>query len=186
MKNNTRNEFIGAKATLETKNYFKKLKQDTGKSLADILEIMADSEVTGVELNLLYRQGSLQEQLNSNEKVIRRLEDTLEFVKKQNENILLELKGLEKNKPKRMSGNIENIEDNLKRSVSSYYRVVSDNTNSFGFLKPTFDSYKVGRTLCLSNNVDFLLFNKCVDMIDSGEMSLDDFVGSDLSERGIL
>ena len=198
----TRTEFVGVKATPETKRYFEQLKKDTGKTPADVMEMIAQSQITEIDLEYLYKIQSLESQLKTNTRILSKLEktiefihkqnitfmkkaeDSVEFVKKENEHIIKEIKKLNDKKPK--NGRLAtNPDDNIRTSVNSYLKTREGHINSFNVLSPSFDVEKVGRNICSYNNVDYSVFLLCIDAIDNNRFSLDDFNNVPLEVLGI-
>lgn len=180
-----RTEVITCRVPSSVKKELQLLKKETNISSGDILINYVENNTNEMGSEFIILKNSLCEQLDRIEHLETEILKIGNYLKGEHEFILGKIKKLEKIQDSVGSDVVLNKGEALKKVIQSFITTRSQHTTLRGDVKESFDSYKVGRTLCSREGVDYSSFVKALDMIDGG-YSLESFLNGDLSELGLV
>ena len=181
MSEGIRSEQVGAKVTPYTKERIAVYKKETGKSLADVIEMVYMIFSCGIDERVLFKVENLEEQINLlqnfAEKTQKITEETLNIMKAKEETL---------NKMRRQIKKEENTskEDDLKKTLKSFIEIRDQHIDSFGNYKPHFDVERAGKNICEINNVSYNDLEKLLGVMETG-VGLEYILAHDLVEFGV-
>lgn len=177
-----RDKNISSRVSHNTKMELKRIKKDynisTGDILTNYVECNGDSSH-----EIMLKINSLEERLKLVEKFEKEQLKILNYLKEEHTYILGEIKHLKNIKPE--SDVSLDKEENVKSTVKAFFDIRKQHTNVYGYINSGFDKFKVGKTLCGKNDVDYNVFTKSIEMIDGG-LDLDEFLNTDLTTYGLI
>lgn len=184
MNNEKRDEQVSSKVSYSTKLGLKRIMKEQSISSGDILTNYVENESNINAHEILSRIKLLEKQLALVKRIELKQDEILKSLHDEHNQILAELKKLEQLKPKADKISKDSVE-NIKNTVRAYFDIRNQHTNVYGQIDTSFDTLKVGKTLCGRYGVTYDVFYKSVELIDGG-LDLDEFLSNDLSGYGIL
>lgn len=181
MSKNKRSEQVGAKVTPFIKERIAVYKNETGQSLADVIEMVYMNFSCGLDERVLFKVENLEEQIDMLQKFAAKTqkitEETLTLMKAK-ENTL--------NNTRRQIREDDKLskEDSIKKALKSFVEIKDQHIDSFGNYKPFFDAEEAGRNICEINNVRFSDLKKLLNVMYDGT-DLEYILSHDLKDFGV-
>ena len=184
MNDEKRNEQVSSKVSHSTKMGLKRIMKEQSISSGDILTNYVENESNINAHEILSRITQLEKHLAMIERIESKQNEILKSLQDEHKQILVEIKKLEQLKPK--AGKItKDSEENIKNTIRAFFDIKNQHTNVYGKIDTSFDTLKVGKTLCGRYDVTYDVFNKSIELIEEG-LDLEEFLSGDISAYGIL
>ena len=181
-----RTEVITSRVPLSIKEELQLIKKEQDISSGDILINYVENNTNEMGNEFIILKNSLCEQLDRIEKLEKEILKVGNYLKGEHEFVLGKIKKLEKLQDQSTSNVSVTKTDALRNVIRSFISIRDEHTTLRGDVKSDFDSFKVGRTLCGRQGVEYSTFVKALGLIDDGSVSVERFMESDLSEWGLV